>query len=182
MALKPCSYCGEHIEEDTTVCPHCRTFGPFESSPSAVSVNTLPDLSEEPDSHGRESRGGWFKNLLKEIGCQYAFGCGGFIIAIAIALVFAVIIAMCGDGRPEVFDCQELHDWAMDPNGWEDTETGQPLDDFRILEITPDPDANTTAEYGSFCQAVAQTTDGEHLLWYELEHDGAVTLFVEPLP
>lgn len=181
MALKLCSYCGEDIEEDTTVCPHCRTFGPFESSPPA-SVDTLSDLSEQRDSHGSEFRGGWFKDLLKGMGCECAFGCCGFIIAIATAIAFAVIISMCGDGVPDEFDCQELHDWAMDPTGWENTETGQPLDDFRILEITPDPDANTTAEHGAFCQATAKTTDGEHLLWYELEDDGTVFLVAEPLP
>lgn len=181
MALKPCSYCGEDIEEGTTVCPHCRTFGPFESSLPAASVDTLSDPSKERGPREGKAGRGWFKDLLKEVGCHYAVGCGGFIIAIAIAVFFAFIISTCGNGRPEEFDCQELHDWAMEPTDWEDTDTGQPLDDFRILEITPDPDADTTAEYGAFCQAAAQTTDGEHLIWYELEDDGSVSLVAEPL-
>ena len=182
MALKPCAHCGEDIEEDATVCPHCHTFGPFETTLPAASVDTLSDLSVERNSHGDEPGGGWFKDLLKYVAFDYAFGCGGFIIAIAIAIVFAVIISRCGDGGPEEFDCRELHDWGMDLTGWEDTDIGQPLDDFRILEIIPDPDADTVAGYGAFCQAVAQTTDGEHLIWYELEDDGTVSIVAEPLP
>lgn len=181
MALKPCLYCGEDVEEDTTVCPHCHTFGPFESSLPAASVDMLSDLSEECDPHGGKAQG-WFKDLLKDVGCNYAIGCGGLIIAVAIAIAFAAIISMCSDGRPKEFNCQELHDWAMEPKDWESTDTGQPLDDFRILEIIPDPDAETVAEHGAFCQGTAQTTDGEHLIWYQLEDDGSVSLVAEPLP
>ena len=183
MALKPCPYCGEDIEEDTTVCPHCRIFEPFESSQPAGPVDTLSEPAEEGDPQGGEARRGWFKDALKELGCQYAAFCGFPLIAIAIVAVVTVIIAMCNDGKPEEFDCRELHDSVMDLTmDWEDPDTGQPLDDFRILGVTPDPDADTTAEHGAFCQAVALTTDGKRSIWYELEDDGTVVIFIEPLP
>ena len=182
MALKPCSYCGEDIEEDTTVCPHCHIFGPFASSLPAASIDAFSDSSEERDAHGGEAREGFFKGLFREMGCHCAIYFGGFIILIVMAIIFAVIASMCGDGSPTEFDCRELHDWAMDLTDWEETDTGQPLHDFRILEIIPDPDADTTVEHGSFCQAVAQTTDGEHSVWYYLEDDGTVSLVAEPLP
>ncbi len=182
MALKPCSYCGENIEEDTTVCPHCRTFGPFESSLPVDSIDTFSDPPEERDSRGGEAREGFFKGLFREIGCNCAFGCAFSFVGFIILVVLVVIVATCGGGRPTEFDRGELHDWAMDPTGWEDTDTGQPLHDFRILEITPGPDAAITAEHGPFCQAVAQTTEGEHSVWYESEDDGTLSLFTEPLP
>ncbi|MXZ89866.1 MAG: hypothetical protein F4W95_10060 [Chloroflexi bacterium] len=182
MALKPCSYCGEDVEEGTTVCPHCHTFGPFERSVPEAPDDALSESSVDHDSHVGKARGGWFKGLLKEVGCQYAVGCGGFLAAILIGIVIALIASMCGDGRSGKIDCQELHDWAMEPADWEDTDTGQLLDGFRILEIIPDPDANTTAEHGIFCQAVAQTTEGKYLIWYELEDDGTVSIITEPSP
>lgn len=186
MALKPCSYCGENIDEDTTVCPHCRIFGPFESSLPVDSIDTFSDPPEERDSRGGEAREGFFKGLFREIGCNCAFGCAtyfvGFIILVVIVVIVAVIAGTCGDGRPTEFDRRELHDWVMDSTGWEDTHTGQPLHDFRILEIIPDPDADTTAEHEPFCRAVAQTTEGEHSVWYELEYDGTLSPVAEPLP
>lgn len=100
MALKPCSHCGEEIEENATVCPRCYTFGPFESSLPGAPIDAFPDLSEERDARGGEEREGCLKGLFKELGCHCAIYLGGFIILAVLVIILTLLAAVCGVGAP----------------------------------------------------------------------------------
>ena len=96
MAIKPCSHCGEEIEEDATVCPRCYTFGPFESSLPGPPIDTIRPVGVR----GGEDREGCLKGLFKELGCHCAIYFGGFVTLVIMVIILTVIAAMCGAGTP----------------------------------------------------------------------------------
>ncbi len=93
----------------------------------------MESAEDEEVDQGSDGSGCW--NFIKDLGCNYAIGCGGILVAAVIGVVIALIASVCAGGEKEV-DCQELHSWAVsDSETWEDADTGKPLQDFKIVGI-----------------------------------------------
>jgi hypothetical protein len=208
--MATCSYCREDIPDDSTVCIRCGTFDPFSPRPAphepqdysasredlegfpSDSTDAYTEVLHDPESlpvppppdyeEAESSRGGsgcW--DFIKDVGCQYALGCGGLVAATVIGVIIVLIASVCAGGVGEI-QCQELHNWAMDPSDpWEDRETGETLSDFKIFEIAPDVEKDRPEPGREVCPGVAQTTDGPEAIWYLFDNDGNYTIYTEPM-
>lgn len=133
---------------------------------------------EEVDQ-GSDGSGCW--NFVKDLGCNYAIGCGGILAATVVGVIIVLIATVCTGGEKEV-DCKELHDWAInDPEPWEDADTGEPLPDFKILEIASELEKDRAEPGMEVCPGIAQTTDGPESIWFVFNKDGDYTVHTEPL-
>ena len=189
--MATCTYCREDIPDNSTVCVRCGTFDPFSPLATPFEPEDYPEIppdlegfpSAPPDEVGvdQDSGGSGCWNFIKDLGCQYALGCGGIVLATVIGVIIVLIATVCG-GEDGMVDCQDLHDEAMDSTmGWVDEDTGETLPDFRILEITSDVDQGSTEPGVEICRGVAQTTDGAESIYYIYENDSSFSIYTEPL-
>ena len=177
--MLPCTYCGEQIAEDSTVCPYCGAFEPFSGVPA--------EAYAEPEPGGAEdARDGFFKGLLKDCGCNLAFGCGGiFVLVVVIALV-SVIATFCGGGgegeygyAPEMqeINCQEFLDAAVESSVdyvWGD-------DEVEVFSIRANLERDRIDWEKQVCPGIAETSGGKYEVWYFVtdSDDGEWTLEYE---
>ena len=191
QVLATCSYCSKDIPDDSTVCRHCGTFDPFSPQPRPLDPNDPPVFPSYPDGtlmesadeeevdQGSDGSGCW--NFVKDLGCNYAIGCGGILVATVIGVVIVLIASVCAGGEKEV-DCQELQSWAVsNSETWEDVDTGTPPQDFKILEIAPELEKDHAEPGMEVCPGVAQTTDGLESIWFVFDEDGDYTVYTGPL-
>ena len=189
--MATCSYCSKDIPDDSTVCRHCGAFEPFSSQPHPRDPDDSPAFASDPEGpllesaedeevdQGNDGSGCW--NFIKDLGCNYAIGCGGILVAAVFGVVIALIAGVCAGGEREV-DCQELHNWAInDPEPWGYTETDNPLLDFKILEIDSELEKDRPEPGMEVCRGVAQTTDGPESIWFVFDGDGSFTVYTGPL-
>ena len=166
----PCTYCGEQIAEDTTVCPHCGAFDPLSDAPAEVSL--------EPVQTGAEQdREGFIRGLLKDLGCQVVLGCGGILGVGVIAALVAVIAAFCGGGGGDFgydpdtqeINCQEYLDSDVDASVgllWGD-------DEVEVFSIRAASERDHIDWGKQVCPGIAETSNGMYEIWYFVTSEGA---------
>ena len=89
--MATCTYCREDIPDNSTVCVRCGTFDPFSPLATPFEPEDYPEIppdlegfpSAPPDEVGvdQDSGGSGCWNFIKDLGCQYALGCGGIVLA-----------------------------------------------------------------------------------------------------